>query len=60
MLKIASAIASRATMNANLVTTSERPGTTPSSTNTRRRSGVATTRIASMITVPIKMKRYLR
>ena len=60
MLNPASAIASKATIKANFVTTSERPGTTPSSTRERRSNGVATTRIASTITVPMNITRYLR
>ena len=60
MLNAASAIASAATMAANRVTTSGRPGTTPSSTNERNNSGVATTNIASIMTVKMKIARNFR
>ena len=57
ILNPASAIASAATIRAYLVTTSGRPGITPSSTSDRNKSGVATTKIASIITVKIKIDR---
>ena len=60
MLKPASATASKPTNNANLVTTAPSLGITPSSINCLSRSGVATTRAASTMTVARKMMMFVR